>query len=142
MLIPLKAGADISKYQPKTSTPDTKFQYAGLSWTLKSATESYSIAGNQATQGNVYITIALNIANSTSNNYSAYYADIARLTAGSSTNAPTSDSNLPTIASQSNGSATLVFLVPQGNTSYTLMMLAKPSDSPPIQGVPVSFTIQ
>lgn len=143
MQIPLSPGADLSKYQPKTVTPGTKFQYAGLTWTLKSATQSLSVADKQASSGNVYITLTLDIANPTTNTYSAYFGDIARLTAGSSTNAPTSDSTLPTsVASNSNASGTLVFLVPQGNTAFTLMMLAMPSASPPVQGTSVSFTIQ
>jgi hypothetical protein len=141
--IPLKAGADLSKYQPKTATPGTKFQYAGLNWTLKSATESLSIAANQATAGNVYITLTLDIFNPTSNNYNGYYGDIARLSAGTITSAPTSDSMFPSsVSSQASASGTMIFLMPQGNTSYTLMMLAMPSASPPVQAVSVPFTIQ
>ena len=142
MHIPLKVGSDLSKYQPKTITPGTKFQYAGLNWTLKSATESLSIAGNQATSGNVYVTVTLSIFNPTSNGYSAYYGDIARLSVSGTTNAPTGDSNFPTsVPSQTNATGTLVFLAPQGSTAYTLVMLAVQS-SPPIQQTTVPFTIQ
>lgn len=142
MQIPLKAGADLSKYQPKTVTPGTKFQYAGLNWTLKSATESLSIAGNQATSGNVYVTVTLAVFNPTANDYSGYYADIARLSTGSATSSPTGASTFPTsVPSQTNATGTIVFLVPQGNTAYTLVMLAVQS-SPPIQQTTVPFTIQ
>jgi hypothetical protein len=142
MRIPLAPGADLSKYQPKTVTPGTSFQYAGLNWTLKSATESLSAADKQATTGNVYIIVTLNAFNPTANDYSAYYGDIARLSAGGTTNAPTSDSTFPTpVASQASGTATLIFLVPQGSTAYTLVMLATTS-SPPAQQVTVPFTIQ
>ncbi|MGH2494462.1 MAG: zinc ribbon domain-containing protein [Ktedonobacteraceae bacterium] len=142
MQIPLSAGADLSKYQAKTVTPGTQFQYAGLNWTLKSATESLSAGGRQATSGNVYVTVTLDVFNPTSNGYSAYYGDIARLSVGGATSSPTSDSNFPTsVASQTNATGTLIFLVPQGNTSYTLVMLAVQS-SPPIQQKTVPFTIQ
>ena len=143
MQIPLMPGADLSKYQPKTVTPGTAFQYAGLNWTLKSATESLSAAGNQATTGNVYITVTLSVFNSQANDYSAYYGDFARLTAGSATSAPTSDSDLPTLfPSQTSKTGTLIFLVPQGSTAYTLDMLANTNTSPPVQEVKVPFTIQ
>ena len=141
MQIPLAPGADLSKYQPKTATPGTPFQYAGLNWTLKSATESLSAADHQATTGNEYITVTLGIVNPTTSDYSAFYGDIARLTAGATTAAPTSDSTFPIpVASQASGTATLIFLVPQGNAAYTLVMLA--STSPPAQQVTVPFTIQ
>ena len=142
MQIPLSAGADLSKYQPKTVTPGTQFQYAGLKWTLKSATESLSGGGKQATSGNVYITVTVGVFNPSSNDYSAYYGDIARLSVAGTTSSPTSDSTFPTsVPSQATATGTFVFLVPQGNTAYTLVMLAVQS-SPPIQQTTVPFTIQ
>ncbi len=143
MQIPLAPGANLSKYQPKTVTPGTTFHYAGLNWTLKSATESLSAADNQASTGNVYITVTLSVFNPQANDYSAYYGDYARLSAGGTTNPPTSDSTLPTLfASQTSATGTLIFLVPQGNTGYTLDMLGNTTTSPPIQQVTVQFTIQ
>ena len=142
MQIPLSAGADLSKYQPKTVTPGTQFQYVGLNWTLKSATESLSAAGKQATSGNVYITVTLSIFNPQATDYSGYYGDFARLSVGGATSSPTSDSNFPTsVASQTNATGTLIFLVPQGNTVYTLVMLGS-SANPPVKQATVPFTIQ
>ncbi|HEY6539708.1 MAG TPA: hypothetical protein VIZ18_02180, partial [Ktedonobacteraceae bacterium] len=142
MRIPLAPGADLSKYQPKTVTPGTPFQYAGLNWTLKSATESLSAADKQASTGNVYITVTLSVFNPQANDYSAYYGDYARLSVGGTTNPPTSDSSLPTlVASQTTATGTLIFLVPQGSTAYTLVMLGTTA-SPPVQQVTVQFTIQ
>lgn len=141
MQIPLAPGTDLSKYQSKMATPGTTFQYAGLNWTLKSATEGLSAADHQASTGNVYVTVTLGIVNPTANDYSAYYGDIARLSAGGTTNAPTSDSTFPIpVSSQASGTATLIFLVPQGSSAYTLVMLA--TSSPPAQQVTVQFTIQ
>jgi len=142
MQIPLNAGADLSKYQPKTVTLGTQFQYAGLNWTLKSATGSLSVAGKQATTGNVYVTLALSVFNPTAAGYSALASDYARLQVGGTTNAPTSDTNFPiSIAAQANVSGTMIFLVPQGNSAFTLIMLGIQSN-PPVKQATVPFTIQ
>jgi hypothetical protein len=143
MQIPLAPGADLSKYQSKTVTPGTKFQYAGLNWTLTNATESLSAADKQATTGSVYITVTLSAFNPQANDYSAYYGDFIRLIAGGTTTAPTGDSNFPIpVASQATATGTFIFLVPQGNTAYTLEMLGTTTTSPPVQQVTVQFTIQ
>lgn len=140
MQISLSSGADLSKYQPKTVTPGTQFQYAGLNWTLVSATASLSVPVRQATTGNVFITVALKVFNPTGNAYSAFASDYARLQAGSTSNAPTSETNFPiTVDSQATISGTMIFLAPQGTTSYTLVMLG--SSNPPVKQVTVPFTI-
>ncbi len=111
-----------------------------MSWTLASATESLSANGQQASTGMVYVTITLKAVNSTTNNFSAYPGDYMRLQSGDSKNPP-SDFTLPTsIASQSNGSGTVTFVIPQGDTAFTLLMLAQQS-SPPINAVSVTFQI-
>jgi len=141
MNIPLVASADLNKYQPKTVSPNAAFQYAGLSWTLTSATESLSATGQQASTGMVYVTVTLKAFNSTTNNFSAYPGDYMRLQSGDS-KSPPSDFTIPTsIASQSNGSGTVSFEIPQGGTSFTLLMLAQQS-SPPINAASVTFQIQ
>ncbi len=141
--IPLAPGADVSKYQPKTVTPGTTFHYAGLNWTLESATEGLSADDKQASTGNVYITVTLSAFNPQANDYSAYYGDYVRLTVGGSTTAPTTDINYPlTFPSQATAKGSLIFLVPQGNTAYTLDMLANTTASPPVREVTVPFTIQ
>src|SRR5579859_225559 len=142
MQIPLSPGADLGKYQPKTVTPGTPFQYAGLNWTLVSATESLSIPVRQATPGNVFITVALKVFNPTGNAYSALASEYARLQAGGTSNAPTSETNFPiTVDAQATITGTMIFLVPQGTTSFTLVMLGT-TTSPPVQQVTVQFAIQ
>ena len=143
MQIPLAPGADLSKYQPKTVTPGTPFHYAGLNWTLKSATESLSAADKQASTGNVYVTVTLSAFNPQANDYSAYYGDYVRLTVGGTTTSPTTDISYPlSFPSQATASGSLIFLVPQGSTAYTLDMLGNTTSSPPVQEVTVPFTIQ
>jgi len=143
MDIPLIPNADLSKYQPKTVTPNTTFQYAGLNWTITSATESLSANNQQATAGNVYITVTLKVDNPTSSDFNGYWGDYIRLKSGNTTSAPTTDTTLPlNFAAGSTGSTGNVFFVmPQGSTSFTLVMLARPS-SPPINAASTTFQIQ
>jgi zinc-ribbon domain len=142
MNIPLVAGADLSKYQSRTVTPKSTFQYAGLYWTLASATESLSANGHQAATGMVYITITLKAVNSSANNFSGLPSDYMRLQSGDSKSPPTNDSTFPiSIASQSSGTGTVTFPITQGGTSFTLLMLAQQS-SPPINATSVTFLIQ
>ncbi len=139
--IALKPGADLTKYSPKTVTPGTSFQYSGLNWTLVSATESLSVPVKQASSGNVYITVALKVFNPTGNAYTAFASQYARLQAGGTSNAPTNETNFPiTVDSQATISGTMIFLAPQGTTSFTLVMLG--SANPPVNQVTVPFTIQ
>ena len=141
MNIPLVAGVDLSKYQSKTVTPNATFQYAGLNWTLASATESLSVNGQQAATGMVYVAVTLKAVNSSANNFSAYPGDFMRLQSGDS-KSPPSDFTFPTsVASQSTGTGTVTFAIPQGGTSFTLLMLAQQS-SPPINATSVTFRIQ
>jgi hypothetical protein len=142
MLIPLSAGADLSKYQPKTVTPNTTFQYSGVNWTITSATKSLSASGNQATTGNVYITVTLKADNPSSNEFIGYVGSFIRLKSGDTTTSPTSDSTFPTSvpASSSGTTGTVVFLMPQGSTAFTLIMLMQ-SGNPPINQVTSNFQI-
>jgi hypothetical protein len=142
MNIPLVAGADLSKYQSKTVTPNSTFQYAGLNWTLASATESLSANGNQAATGMVYITVTLKAVNSSANSFSGLAGDYMRLQSGDSKSPPTNDSTFPiSVASQSSGTGIVTFPITQGGTSFTLLMLAQQS-SPPINAASVTFQIQ
>ncbi len=141
MDIPLMLGADLSKYQPKTITPNTTFQYAGLNWTITKVTESLSAGDKQAATGQVYIVVTLNAVNSTGSDFSAYPGDYLRLKSGDTTSS-SADFTFPvSVASQSNGSGTVTFSIPQGNTSFTLMMLTRPA-SPPINAASATFQIQ
>jgi hypothetical protein len=141
MNIPLTPNADLSKYQSKTVTPNATFNYAGMNWTLVSATESLSANGQQAATGMVYVTVTLKVVNPSTNDFSAYPGDYIRLQSGNS-KSPPSDFTLPTsVAAQSNGNGTVSFAIPQGGTSFTLLMLAQQS-SPPINATSVTFQIK
>jgi hypothetical protein len=138
MNIPLTSNADLSKYQPKTVTPNSTFQYAGMNWTLVSATESLSANGQQATTGMVYVTVTLKAVNSSANNFSGYPGDYMRLQSGDSKSPPSNFTFPTSVASQSTGTGVVSFLIPQGGTSFTLLMLAQSS----VNAASVNFRLQ
>ena len=138
MNIPLTSNADLSKYQPKTVTPNSTFQYAGMNWTLGSATESLSANGQQATTGMVYVTVTLKAVNSSANNFSGYPGDYMRLQSGDSKSPPSNFTFPTSVASQSTGTGVVSFLIPQGGTSFTLLMLAQSS----VNAASVNFQLQ
>lgn len=140
MDIPLVPGADLSKYQPKAVTPNTKFQYSGMSWTLTSATESLSANGQQAKTGMVYIVVTLRAVNSSASDFSAYPGDYIRLKSGDTTAAPVDFTFPVSVASQATGMGTFSFTVPQGSTSFRLLMLVRQTSSP-INAASATFQI-
>ena len=89
MLVPLTGTADLSQYQSKTVTPNAQTQYQGLNWTITSAAKSWSGFGQQAPQGQRYVTVTLKIDNNSSQGFSAYYGSYARLKSGSNESSPT-----------------------------------------------------
>jgi zinc ribbon protein len=142
MDIPLTPNADLSKYQPKTITPNATFQYAGMNWTLTSVTESLSANGQQAATGMVFVTATLKAVNSSASAFRGYPGDYMRLQSGDNKSAPTSSVTFPlSVESQSTGTGVVPFSTAQGGTSFTLLLLAQQS-SPPINAVSVTFQIQ
>jgi len=125
MNIPLYPNADLSQYQPKTVSPNVSTQYAGLTWTVTTATASLSAAGHQADKGMEYVTVTLKVDNPSSNDFSGYWGDYIRLKTGSTTSSPTTDSTLPlSFAAGSAGSkGNVIFSMPAGSTSFTLILL-------------------
>ncbi len=141
--IPLQPNADLSKYQDRTSSPNAQFQYAGVNWTLQTATLSYSYADKQATTGNRFVILTLSAKNTSSSSFTDFPNSFMRVQAGGNTVEPESSTTMPyVIASQTTGSGIVAFLVPQGTTSFTLVMLAQPGSSPAINQVTQNFQIQ
>jgi hypothetical protein len=141
--IPLQANADISKYQDKTNSPGTQFKYGPLNITLKTATLSYSYSDNQATTGNRYVIITLAAVNTTTNSVNLYPGNYMRLQAGGNSIEPESGDTLPySVNASTSASGIVAFLVPQGTTSFTLVLLAQPDASPAISQVTQNFQVQ
>lgn len=125
MTIPLKDGADLSKYQTKTVQLNKTVTYADAQWTLQNATQSYSFNGKQAAKGKVYLTVQMVANNSTDNEL--FLSSFVRLKSGTDVSSPeySSDANnfdiIKPRTTNIQGSET--FLTPP-NTQYTLDFLS------------------
>lgn len=143
MDIPLKPHADLSKFQDRTGNPNAQFQYAGLNWTLQTATLSYSYSDKQATSGNLYVVLTLSVVNNTSSSYTLFPTDVMRIQTGGNSVQPEYDTTLPfSIAASATASGVVGFLVPKDAVSFTLVMLEKPGQTPPVTQVTQAFQIQ
>lgn len=142
MNIPLQAGANLSQYQDQTVNPNSAFQYAGLHWTLKTATLSYSYASQQATAGNRYAIVTLSAVNQTSDGFENSPGNYMRLQANGNSVQPDITATFPlSVAADANGSGVVAFLVPQDAHSFTLVMLAQ-AGSPAIAQTTQDFQVQ
>ncbi len=141
MSIPLTANVNVSKYQDKTITPKSPFQYAGLNWMLTSATSSLSANGKQATMGNRYITVTFKVDNPTSNTYYPSPGDNMRLQEGSAVSSPANFTFNPIPAGTTGSIGTVSFLVPQNGSSLTLVLLAQPTANPPVTQATQAFQL-
>jgi hypothetical protein len=143
MQVPLTGNADLSQYQPKTVNPNAQAQYQGLNWTITSAVKSWGAYGQQAPQGQRYVIVTLKVDNNSSQYFSRYYGDYARLKSGSNTSSPTTDSTLSTSfpAGSTGATGTLVFLMPDSSTNFSLILLGDTTASPAIAQATINFQI-
>ncbi len=144
MSVPLSSGANLSAYQLKTASPNTTTQYAGLTWTVTSVTLAWNYNGQQADKGMRYVVAQFRIDNPTSQQFtSGFPEEYMRLKAGDATSAPAGNTTLPlTVPANSSGATGVVaFQVPEGVTSYTLILLGKPNVSPPISQSTTNFQV-
>ena len=140
--VPLTGNADLSKYQAKTTSPNMTFQYAGMNWTLTGVTSAFSANGKQADNNMRFIVIALNLNNPTSSTFFPNMSTYARLKSGDIINSPKSDTFPIDVAAGTNGTTgTVTFLMPQGNSSFTLTMLARTDVTPAATQVTRDFRI-
>ncbi len=128
-IIALTGKANLTQYQTKTAQlNNVSTQYAGLTWTVTSATVSMSYKGQQAAKGMQFVTVSLKVDNPTSQNFGGYWGDYLRLKSGTITSPP-NDATLPLgfAAGSSGGTGDVTFAMPAGSTSYTLIFLSTPS---------------
>ena len=142
MSIPLTGSADLTKYNPKTASPNKTFQHEGMNWTMIDATASWSSTAVQAKKGMMYVTIDFKIDNPSQNDVVESWNSYMRLKTGAVVSSPDSNSNFSTdfAAGSSGKPATAIFLVPQGSTSFTFIVLANSSGTAP--QVSTDFQIQ
>jgi hypothetical protein len=143
MQIPLKANADVSKYQPKTVTLNKQTTYTGLSWTLTSASMRWSADGKHAEKGMIYVITSLKIDNTSAQDFYGSPGDYLRLKAGDVTSAPSGDITIPVVIEKGKTGATgeCAFLIPQGSTDFTLIFLSTPAISGS-QQTSITFQVQ
>ncbi len=141
--IPLTGNANLSQYQPKTAHPNITTQYAGLNWTVTSVEVALSLNGRQADKGTRYVTMTFKVDNPTAHDFSAYWGDYFRLQSGGTTSAPDGSTNFPIgfPAGSSGTTGNVTFVMPQGSTAYTLILLGKPSAYPPISQSTTNFQV-
>lgn len=146
--IPLTGNANLSAFQAKTVNPNIPISYAGLNWTLKTATSTLSASGKQATSGMRYVVLTFNVDNPTSQSVNiGFVSDYMRLKSGGIMNGPADGINT-TLPLQINPnttgvSGTVTFLMPGNDTAFTLIFLAIPNGIDPHSNVQVNtdFTI-
>ena len=129
-MIALNGKANVAQYQTKTTQlTNVTSQYAGLAWTVTSATVSLDYKGQQAAKGTQFVTVSLNVDNPSSQDFSGYWGDYLRLKSGTITSPP-NDATLPLgfVAHSSGGTGGVTFAMPTGSTSYTLIFLSTPSN--------------
>ncbi len=126
--IPLTGKANLAQYLPKTAQPNIATQYAGLTWTITTATASPGFQGQQADKGMQYVIVTLKVDNPTPQTFRGYYGDYIRLKSGDATQAP-NDGTLPLgfDAGSSGSSGNVIFTMPSGSTSFTLIFLNTPA---------------
>src|ERR1051326_983043 len=124
--IPLTGQANLSQYQAKQVSPNVRVPYGGMFWTLTTATDKLSDGGAQPDTGKRFLVVTLKIDNPSSQGSNGYPPDYIRLQFGGTTISETSDTVPTTVAGTSNLLGLVAFLVPQEETSFTLLLL--PSD--------------
>ncbi len=139
--VPLTSNPDVSKYLPKTVTPNKSVQYSGTTWTIVSATKQSSGDNRQAPQGQAYVIVKLRIDNNSARDFNAYPGDYVRLQSGATKASPESYTiPLGVSAGQTNQTGQCLFLLPQSSTDFTLLLLANSSGT--VQSVSIPFQIQ
>ncbi len=126
--IPLTGKASLAQYLPKTAQPNVVTHYAGLTWTITTATASLGFKGQQADKGMQYVIVTLKVDNPTLQTFRGYYGDYLRLKSGDVTSSP-DDATLPLSfdAGSSGSTGDVIFIMPSGSSSYSLIFLNTPA---------------
>ncbi|MBA2679632.1 MAG: hypothetical protein H0U76_14695, partial [Ktedonobacteraceae bacterium] len=120
-MIPLTAGADVSKYMAKSVSPNAKMTYGKIVWTVTTATSELSYGDKQADKGMMFVVVDLNADNTSSKDGGGDLVQV-RLKSGDTTSSAQEFLNA-VAAKQTNVKSTVSFIMPQGSTSFTLIFL-------------------
>lgn len=126
MVVALTSNPDVSKYQAKTVQVNKQTQYDSLNWTITSTTTSLSTYGKQANKGMVYMTVSFKIDNPSQHDFNRYWGDYIRRKGGDTTSSPEvtgTDLPLDFPIGSTGKTGSVVFLLPDNVSSYTLILL-------------------
>src|SRR5437588_80731 len=141
--VTLWSTAAIPAAPTKTVHPNQTTHYAGLTWTLTTASTSSCNNNTSADQGTVFVKVTLKVDNPTSQPFINSVYSYIRLQSGSTTRSPMSGSDTPLPSSiESNTAGTMgivTFSMPQGSNSFTLILL--PQTNPAISQSTINFQI-
>lgn len=127
----LSGKAASGAYLPQTASLKGSLQYFGLNYTLKSATTSLFMPGQQATRGMRYVSLTLSVDNTLSQEaIPGSPFEYARIQYGNASASPV-DTSLPVSfkAGVLGITGTITFLVPQKSAAYTLVFAPQKQDS-------------
>ncbi len=135
--IPLIDGADLSKYQPVTVSPNVHTVYSGVTWTVTSVTEQLSAGGQQAASGQTYIMVTFRLDNNSTTGFVGDADTFTRLKSGATTSPPSNDTLPVSVdAGQTNVTGICTFVMPQGDTNFTVDLLASSFSAGSYDGFP------
>lgn len=123
MDIPLTTNPDVTKYQARQSTINTRVPFGSMFWTLKTVTVKLSDSGAQADKGNIFLILDLSIDNPSTDDLNAYPPDYLRLQCGTTTITPSNNNVGKATANTTATKGIVSFQVPQGTTSCSLILL-------------------
>ncbi|MDQ2903701.1 MAG: hypothetical protein M3Y81_09130 [Chloroflexota bacterium] len=121
--VPLTGHADLSQYQSRQSTLHLRVPFGSTFWTLKTVTLKLSDSGAQVTKGIRFLVLRFSVDDPSTNGGNAYPPDYMRLQYGGTIitleqvalgDVAPHTTNVPGIVS---------FLVPQGTTAATFILL-------------------
>ncbi len=144
--VPLKDGADLSKYQPKTSALNKSTTFGNMTWTIEQGTLSLSYGGNQAKKGQVYITLKFKVVNNGTSPAIKSPYDYLRMKSGDNTYQVKDPLDMPvSFEAGSTAEYSSVFLVPasaDGNYAFQLLGLNDSYWPPPSSTASIDFQLK
>ena len=140
--IRLSGKANPAVYMPVTASVNGSLLYFGLNYTLKSATTSLFLPGQQARQGMRYVSLTVSVDNTLSQEaIPGSPFEYARLQYARTSASPV-DTSLPVSfnAGAAGVTGTITFLVPQKTTAFTLVFVPQSHDSGDQASVSLTLT--
>jgi hypothetical protein len=121
--VPLTGQADLSQYQPRQSAPNLRVPFGSMFWTLKTVTLKLSDSATQVEKGKRFLVLTFSLDNPGTEGYSAFPPDFMRLHYGATTIALDQAAIGDAAAGTTHVPGLVSFLVPQGTTTATFILL-------------------